>query len=205
MIDIRRNEMRTKSYGQDYNPTLIDKLGCWLSVMKIKKERRGGKLLDVGAGFHMTLSAQMIDEYEVTAVDISLNQQILPQIIKIEGQIERVLPRLPEYEYDFIIFNSVMEHLRDPQDMLSEIYRILKPDGIMFLNVPTWTGKWFLELSAFKFHTSPASEMNDHKMYYNKHSLWPMLVRAGFLPEHIRLRYHKFGLNVYAVCRKSKD
>ena len=43
--------------------------------------------------------------------------------------------------------------------------------------------------------------MNDHKMYYDPKDLWPLLVRAGFIPQNIRIGTHKFGLNSYAVCR----
>jgi hypothetical protein len=43
--------------------------------------------------------------------------------------------------------------------------------------------------------------MDDHKMYYDKRDLWPLLVRAGFRPSEIRLRYHKFWLNLFATVR----
>ncbi len=49
---------------------------------------------------------------------------------------------------------------------------------------------------------TPKVEIDDHKMYYDKRDLWPMLVRAGFKPSQIRLRYHKFGLNLFAAARK---
>jgi len=39
--------------------------------------------------------------------------------------------------------------------------------------------------------------------YYRKRDLWPILVRAGFKPSQIRLRYHKFGLNLFAAAQKS--
>jgi hypothetical protein len=39
-------------------------------------------------------------------------------------------------------------------------------------------------------------------MYYDKRDLWPMLVRAGSKPSQIRLRSHKFGLNLFAAARK---
>src|SRR5260370_1018371 len=71
------------------------------------------------------------------------------------------------------------------------------------VNVPTWRGKFFLEFSAFRLGLSPALEMDDHKMYYNKPDLWPMLVRSGFKPSGLRLRYHKFGLNLFAVAQRS--
>ena len=35
------------------------------------------------------------------------------------------------------------------------------------VNVPSWRGKKYLELSAFRLGLSPASEMDDHKMYYD--------------------------------------
>jgi hypothetical protein len=44
--------------------------------------------------------------------------------------------------------------------------------------------------------------MDDHKMYYDERDLWPLLVRAGFAPSHIRCFSHKFGLNTFAVCRQ---
>jgi hypothetical protein len=30
---------------------------------------------------------------------------------------------------------------------------------------------------------------------------WPLLVRAGFQPRDVRCFPHKFGFNVFAVCR----
>lgn len=37
---------------------------------------------------------------------------------------------------DAVILLSVMEHLREPQKMLREVYRILKPGGVLLLQVP---------------------------------------------------------------------
>jgi predicted SAM-dependent methyltransferase len=95
---------------------------------------------------------------------------------------------------------SVLEHLWEPQAVLSACHGLLKPGGSLVVNVPTWLGKRFLEFSAFRLGTSPAAEMDDHKMYYDRRDLWPLLVRAGFRPSRIRTRYHKFGLNLFAVA-----
>jgi hypothetical protein len=79
---------------------------------------------------------------------------------------------------------------------------VLKPGGLLLVNVPTWRGKFFLEFSAFQLGTSPVVEMDDHKMYYDIRDLWPLLVRAGFRPSRIQLAYHKLGLNLFGVVRK---
>jgi len=75
----------------------------------------------------------------------------------------------------------------------------------LLINVPTWRGKFFLEFSAFRLALSPKVEMDDHKMYYDKRDLWPLLVRVGFRPSRIALNYHKFGLNLFAAAVKSAD
>jgi hypothetical protein len=44
--------------------------------------------------------------------------------------------------------------------------------------------------------------MDDHKMYYNKRDLWPILVKSGFLPSKIKMHYHKFYLNLFSIAKK---
>lgn len=38
--------------------------------------------------------------------------------------------------YDVIILSDVLEHIPNPQNLANEMDRVLKPDGILFLNVP---------------------------------------------------------------------
>ena len=96
---------------------------------------------------------------------------------------------------------SVLEHLVRAARALASLPSVLRPGGVCLLNVPSWRGKRYLELSAFRLHLSPAEEMDDHKRYYDPRDLWPLLVEAGFLPSGIRCYRHKFGLNTFAVCR----
>ena len=105
-------------------------------------------------------------------------------------------------DVDVVMLSSVLEHLAEPQSVIQSAWRLLRGSGLLLVNVPTWSGKRFLELSAFQLGFSPKVEIDDHKMYYDKRDLWPMLVRAGFKPSQIRLRYHKFGLNLFAAARK---
>jgi ubiquinone/menaquinone biosynthesis C-methylase UbiE len=152
----------------------------------------------------MKHSAELLPYFsEVTAVDISLNREIYPNIKKIEGLLSNVTVTLPDNRYNAVLLNSVLEHVKEPQELLNECYRILDNGGIFYVSVPTWKDKFFLEWTAFTLNIAHAKiEMNDHKMYYEKKDLWPMLVKAGFLPEKIKLSYYKFGLNLLGICRK---
>jgi SAM-dependent methyltransferase len=117
-----------------------------------------------------------------------------------EGAIEETLPRLSGGAYDAVLLISVLEHLGEPLSAITAARQLLRAGGVLLINVPTWRGRFFLELSAFRLGLSPKVEMDDHKMYYDKRDLWPLLVRAGFRPSQIRLSYHKLGLDLFAVA-----
>jgi SAM-dependent methyltransferase len=140
-------------------------------------------------------------------VDVALADDLKrhPKVTAIEGSLPEVLPGLDETSFDVVLCLSVLEHLWEPQEALCHIHRILGAGGVAVINVPSWRGKRFLELSAFRLRMSPADEMDDHKTYYDPRDLWPMLVRAGFRPSLIRCDRHKFGLNTSAVCRRAPE
>jgi SAM-dependent methyltransferase len=120
----------------------------------------------------------------------------------IEGLLPGVLERVDAESVDIVLCVNVLEHLWEPARALEGIRRVLRPGGVCFVNVPSWSGKVVLETLAFKMGLSPAEEMDDHKNYYSRRDLWRLVVEAGFKPSLIRCRSHKFGLNTFAVCKK---
>jgi SAM-dependent methyltransferase len=198
---------RAESFGQGYEPGPVDKFGVWLSARQIRRwvpDFRGKRMADIGCGFHAAFSRTVLDEVaQAVLVDVALSPDLKshPKVLAVEGTLPADLARLEDQSLDVVMMVSVLEHLWEPQETLREIRRLLRPGGVGLFNVPSWRGKTYLELSAFKLGLSPAKEMDDHKMYYDVADLWPLLVRAGFLPSQIKCFTHKFGLNTFAVCR----
>jgi SAM-dependent methyltransferase len=160
---------------------------------------------DFGAGFEARHTRQLLpDLAHALVVDVAVSEALRREskVTVLEGRLPSVMGEVPDSSLDIALCISVLEHLWEPQEMLSELYRVLRPGGTCVVNVPTWQGKRLLELSAFRLGLSPAAEMDDHKLYYDPKDLWPLLVRAGFVPHAIRCRRHKLGLNTLAVCRK---
>ena len=114
------------------------------------------------------------------------------------------LPPLEPQSGDLVVMWEVLEHLWEPFETLIEFPRLLAPGGVCLINVPSWRGKRFLELSAYRLGLSPPEEIDDHKTYYDPRDLWPLLVEAGFLPREIDCSTHKFGLNTFAACRSQQ-
>jgi SAM-dependent methyltransferase len=205
-IERPSTEIRNESYGQRGAST-VDKFGVWLSGRAIQRAlggRQGLDALDLGCGYHARLLRAIRPSLNTgTGVDLQISAEAKaePGMHYLESTLEAALPLLADGAFDLIMMTSVLEHLWQPGEALIHCHRLLKSDGILLVNVPTWRGKFFLEFSAFRLGTSPALEMDDHKMYYDKRDLWPLLVQAGFKPSRIHLKYHKFGLNLFATVR----
>lgn len=198
---------RAASFGQDGDLTLVDRFGVWLSGHEIRKHVPsfdGLAIADVGCGYEATFARRVLPQVErAVLLDVALDPELkaVDKVEAVEGSLPDTLAGVSDASVDVAVCTSVLEHLWDPQRALGEMRRILRPGGVCLVNVPSWRGKWFLELSAFRLGLSPADEMNDHKTYYDPRDLWPMLVKAGFRPQDIKVHRHKFGLNTFAACR----
>jgi SAM-dependent methyltransferase len=196
---------RSASFGQGYAPTPVDRFGVWLSARQIHRHVRsftGKDIADLGCGYHAAFTRTVLDRVaSATLVDVSIADDLKahPKVSAIEGALPESLAALADRSLDVVMIVSVLEHLWKPLETLTEIRRLLRPGGTCLVNVPSWRGKTYLELSAFKLGLSPAAEMDDHKTYYDVKDLWPLLVRAGFLPSEIHCFSHKFGLNTFAA------
>jgi SAM-dependent methyltransferase len=203
-----RERVRERAFGQNYEPTVVDRFGVWLSARQIRKYAGsvGGKQLgDFGCGYHAEFVRSVLPSVErAILVDSALAEDLKAhsKVTAIEGVLPDALAQIATASLDIVLCISVLEHLWTPVTALQESFRIVRPGGICLFNVPSWLGKRFLEYSAFRLNLSPKDEMDDHKAYYDVKDFWPLLVRAGFRPSNIRCFAHKFGLNTFAVCKK---
>jgi SAM-dependent methyltransferase len=198
---------RLTAFGQTLSPSLVDRFGVWLSARALKREVgsfRGKRLGDFGCGYNAAFARTVLnDAASAVLVDVALADDLKAdrRVTAIEGQLPDAVAELPDRSLDVTLCISVLEHLWEPLPMLRELHRVTAVGGVCLVNVPSWQGKRFLELSAFRLGFSPREEMDDHKRYYDPRDLWPLLVAAGFVPHAIACYRHKFGLNTFAACR----
>ena len=199
--------IRQEAFLQNSQGTVVDKFGVWLSSWQIRRHVptfAGKRIGDFGCGFQAAFSRTILGEVASAVLcDVALADDLKsdPRVQAIEGTLPEALAALPRASLDVVMIVSVLEHVREPQRLLAEAHRLLAPGGVALVNVPSWRGKTYLELSAFRLGLSPAGEMDDHKMYYDVKDLWPLLVAAGFRPSRITCFSHKLGLNTFAACR----
>ncbi|ACV24340.1 class I SAM-dependent methyltransferase [Methanocaldococcus fervens] len=108
----------------------------------IKKLPKGAKILDIGCaagGFFVALS-KIRNDLEFYGIDIADVEELLPKDLNIKfyrvNVDEEPLP-FPDDYFDLVHTQQVFEHLYYPQRAMSEIKRVLKKDGLLYIGVPS--------------------------------------------------------------------
>ena len=195
-----------KESSDENKMSFLGKLSLRLSNRIVTSNLAGGSWLDLLCGYNPQLQLSQVNNKKITnftALDFKINKVAKNTKLNI---IETVIDRnleLPKESFANVTIINGLEHLRNPQEILNECFRVLKRGGVLQIIVPTWFGKPVLEFLAFKIKDKQANiEMDDHKMYYDEKTLWPMLVNAGFKPSKINLKRTKFFFSLYAKATK---
>lgn len=140
-----------KNY-QSYLPDQPEEITRWERMMKqvmVKsadfiesRARTGqGRLLDVGCGYGFFLKEMKSRDWRVEGIEVSeLGRQYAQEKwgIRVYSKPLEDLT-LPDNYFDVITLLYVIEHISDPLGLLTEVKRILKPDGLILLRWPHTT------------------------------------------------------------------
>ncbi|MFK7937247.1 MAG: methyltransferase domain-containing protein [Saprospiraceae bacterium] len=92
------------------------------------------KVLDIGTGSGHIANGIAQKAREVHSVNIS-DERVIAEGYHFQIVNSETLPFLNE-SFDVVVSNHVIEHLPNHQLHLSEIYRVLKPNGLLYLATP---------------------------------------------------------------------
>lgn len=99
--------------------------------------RKHQRFLDIGCGEGLVLLDALAQGWEVSGIDIVDNRIDDARRSEINFLKSDLLSANYQSDYfDSIFIDSVLEHVLNPADYLSEIKRILKPGGVVYIGVP---------------------------------------------------------------------
>jgi len=179
---------------QDHSPTAINDAYYVLKIID-----NGDKLLDVGCG-NGSLVFKMGDRFkEIHGIDISdFRVKEADQISKLKHcnlvkycfSVSNVNEGIKYQDnmFDTIICVATLEHVFDPYQLISEIYRVLRPGGVFIVEVPNIAyikyriGLLFGKIPATSSvgNWEEAGWDGGHLHYFNKSRLSGLLEYSGF-------------------------
>lgn len=138
------------------------------------------RCLDVGTGSGLVTKRIKEKGYEVIGIECDARAITLAsakglKVLKIDVEKDK-FPFENQY-FDVITCFEVIEHLREPSNMLTEVHRILKNDGCFIISTPNvswWYLRLKLLLGIWSFHDP------DHIRFFTPRSLKECLNFFGF-------------------------
>ena len=186
--------VRPKSYQSSYNENEIENINLmndliFYSIENIKPELKETKkfLLEIGVGEGFTLARALHHGWNVDGVDFGdhgikkFNPELLSNLQK--GNTFEIIEKLVEQKkvYDVCIIKNVLEHTINPNILLDNLKKLMKPEGILVIIVPNDYSK--LQLRALelgfvkdKFWLIPPQ----HLHYFNTENISAFIEKRGF-------------------------
>ena len=137
-------------------------------------DQRGDAALDLGCGCGGMLDALQSRYTRVVAIDG--HRELLAEARQRTGSaalVEADVCAVPllERQFDLVTAFDVLEHL-DPDALLTQARRLMRPDGMLMLSVPAFSSLW-----------SALDEQAGHRCRYTWVQLQSELSRNGWRPE----------------------
>jgi len=155
-------EELARHYPRDYDPfttALPDELPFFRRVSvryglrkrcrAVQRFKRGGRLLEIGCANGLFLDAMRREGgWQVQGVEIN---ELAARYARERLGLDVVTGELadagfPDEAFDAVAMWDVLEHVHNPGETLREIYRVLKPDGVLILRLPlldSWDRRLF--------------------------------------------------------------
>ena len=171
----------------DAGETVLD-VGCATGYLSSKLKENGCKIIG------LEIDPEMAEEARLYCDKVIL------------GNAEVI--ELPYREYfDVILYADVLEHMRNPLEILIRFKSYLKKNGYIVVSIPN-VAHWFVRLSLIfgKFNYSSrgcAILDSGHLRFFNLRTIREMLERAGFKIIHLDITVDLPGLSRFPFIRST--
>lgn len=134
-----RRDYVAVTYNEEDRPftQYPDKLARYLSSRY--KLPKGNKILDLGCGRGEFLRGFIRCGLNGYGVDQSaIAKSVCPEAEILQSDLENEPLPYDDNSFDVVFSKSVLEHFYYPEKLVMEIYRIVKPGGLVITMVPDW-------------------------------------------------------------------
>lgn len=141
--------------------------------------------------------SRAIEHYALSRADICYEStDLMMPGVTFQADLQH-MDMVEDETYDIIVCSHVLEHVRNDAQAMSELYRILKPDGVCLVLVPLIVGKMDTEeqWGCSEEENWRRFGQNDHSRLYGKKDFIRRLQNAGFYVNELDKQW--FGEDFY--------
>lgn len=186
----------------------LEKFLTVLRTKKILPYVHDACVLDFGCGAHLktlrTIGSRARARYGIDSVFKGKSAHKTADGITIAGSFSDLQTQLRanKDEISCVVSLACFEHLETHEfpSLLKELHDISRNDAVLVGTVPTPLGKPVLEFLSYKLKLIDPSQIEDHKVYYDRVTLTKALQGTGW--ELSEYRTFQFGMNSFFVFKK---
>jgi 2-polyprenyl-3-methyl-5-hydroxy-6-metoxy-1,4-benzoquinol methylase len=181
----------TAAYDEDYYKPWHEKqfrqrVKMWRRRLKIvRKFYKAGKLLDVGTGDGLFLKVAKEENFNICGTEIS------PVAVGIAKNLYNLDVHLTEIEnvdfeensFDVCTIWHVIEHVKNPIEILKKVYELLKPGAVVFVATPNlnkYVSRMIYRLRHNKPYPFYSQKGEPHLLHFTEYTLEKIIKKAGF-------------------------
>lgn len=178
-----------RNYLDQFTQSMISELGL----------KGGEKGLEIGAGEGSLCVSMQKHKINMVALEPSFQLSKLSEkqgVTTVQGFFDSSFYQQREEQFDFVVVRHVLEHIDNIDDFMKGIYHVLKPNGVIIIEVP-YLGNIINEKQYYAFFF-------EHLSYFSLHSLEKMFHRYQFQPFYSKYVYPEGGSILIAAQKGNR-
>lgn len=173
--------------GEEY--TLKQTDSSHATILRWLGHRPPAKLLDLGCSGGLLSEKMRAFGHTVTGVDVLEIDGVRDRVDHfVKANLDEGLPAelTDRGPFDVVVCGDILEHVRQPEEILEQIRELLAPSGVLITSVPNF-GHWYARtrtvLGLFDYDQRGLLD-NGHVRFFTRRGLMRRLRNAGFKVVH---------------------
>lgn len=145
------------------------------------------RILEIGAGEGFVLNEGKQRSLDIVGVDYQtspvekFNSDIIDLFVEADPNAFLAEKIAQGTEFDAVVLQNVLEHVRDPDKLLAEIGTILSPDGVLLVQVPNdFSALQALAMEQGRIEEETWFAPPQHLTYWNTECIGPYMNAQGY-------------------------
>ncbi|HLN05628.1 MAG TPA: bifunctional glycosyltransferase/class I SAM-dependent methyltransferase [Acidimicrobiales bacterium] len=152
-------------------------------ILALLGSRPPGKILDLGCSSGALAERLRLAGHHVTGVDMFELEGVHERVgVFVKADLDQGIPAEVGSDFDVVLAADVLEHVRQPQQLLREVRSLLRSDGIAVVCVPNvahWYPRFRSLLGAFDYDQRGILDRT-HLRFFTRRSIRRLVEREGF-------------------------